>query len=312
MEEFILGVDGGGTKTAVMVADRFGHVLAESWCGSGNYKSVGIDKAAKNIYEAVDKAAGLAGLKKGSPFSRACFGLSGLDTTKDQTIYEQIIFKSPLQEYLNKDKTIICNDSKIGLYAGTDRPDAIMIICGTGSNCYGLNRQGQEARANGWDFILGDQGSGFSIASKALQAIMKFYDGRGPSTILLDMVLKQLKLEDIFGLIEWVYAQPLDTGRIASLAKVVCSAAEKDDYVCRDILVQEAGEAELSIATVAKKLGFDDNVFDLVFVGSVFNCKQYFTSVLQENLKKKFRNIKFMPLTQKPVWGAIKLAMNLR
>ncbi|MDZ7838559.1 MAG: BadF/BadG/BcrA/BcrD ATPase family protein [Actinomycetota bacterium] len=176
-------------------------------------------------------------------------------------------------------------------------PDAIMIICGTGSNCYGINSRGQEAKANGWDFIMGDEGSGFSISAKALKAIMKSYDGRGPGTLLLEMVLKHLELENAYSLIEWVYGQPLNTGRVASLASVVCAGARKGDRVCRQILAEEAGEAELSIATVAEKLGLRDEKFDLVFVGSVFNCELYFKNILQDNLKKKFGNINFVPLT---------------
>jgi len=306
---YILGVDGGGTKTVARITDTEKNIISEAQGGSANYKSVGQSQAQANLYGVVGEAVKKAGLDGQVKFASACFGLSGLDSPKDEKIYRKLIYKPPLTGYLNREKTIICNDSRIGLYAGSDSPNAIMIICGTGSNCFGKNSRGLETKANGWDYILGDEGSGFSIAARALKAVMRDYDGRGEGTLLSETILQELKLKDIYGLIEWVYRQPLDTGRIASLAKVVCRTAEKGDKISRDILADEAGEAELSVSTVANKLGFREQEFDLVFVGSVFRCEKYFKSILEKSLKKKFPNINFVPFTKKPVSGAIKLAL---
>ncbi|MGM0366650.1 MAG: N-acetylglucosamine kinase [Actinomycetota bacterium] len=309
MEKYVLGVDGGGTKTVARITDTRGDILSEVQGDSGNYKSVGISKASGNLYRVVGEAAKEARLELELKFASACFGLSGLDSPKDEKIYRKIIFKPPLLDYLDRENTIICNDSRIGLYAGSESPNAIMIICGTGSNCFGKNSEGLEAKANGWDYLLGDEGSGFSIAARALKAVMRDFDGRGEDTLLSDIILKELGLEDIYGLIEWAYGKPLDTGRVASLARVVCRTAARGDRVSRGILADEAREAELSVSTVAKKLGFGSQKFDLVFVGSVFKCEKYFKNILEKNLKEKFPNINFIPFTQKPVSGAIKLAL---
>ncbi len=308
-KKYILGVDGGGTKTVARIADNEKKVISEAKGDSGNYKSVGIGQASDNLNKVVMEALKKAGLGKPFRFLGACFGLSGLDSPKDEEIYKKIIFNGPLLDFLETKRTMICNDSKIGLYAGSDNPDAIMIICGTGSNCYGKNKEGLEAKANGWDFILGDEGSGFSISLKALKSVMRAYDGRGEPTLLCEGVLKRLNLEDVYGLIEWVYNPPLDTGRIASVAKIVCETAKKGDRLSRDILAGEAREAGLSVSAVAKKLGFGNQEFDLVFVGSVFRCEKYFKSILETSLRKSFPNINFVPFTQKPVEGAIKLAL---
>ncbi len=311
-QAYVLGVDGGGTKTEARIADLDGHTVSEVREDSGNYKSVGIRQASKNLCRVVEGAVKKAGLDPQTQFASACFGLSGLDSPKDAQIYKEMLFKPPLKGYLRRQKTIICNDSRIGLYAGSDSPNAIMIICGTGSNCFGKNSEGLEAKANGWDYILGDEGSGFSIAIKALKAVMRDYDGRGEATMLSQTILEELELKDVFGLIEWVYRPPLDTGRIASLAKVVCQTADIGDRASRIILADEAKEAELSVSTVAKKLNFGQQGFDLVFVGSVFKCEKYFKSILEHNLREKFPHIRLVPFTQKPVLGAVKLAlMNL-
>lgn len=143
--DYILGVDGGGTRTIVQVADLSGEVVAESESGSSNYKSVGIKIAKENINKAVFKVIDLLNNSKEFTFKNACFGLSGNDSCEDRDIYHKIIFDSKIKDYLNPASTIICNDTRIGLAAGSNSKNGIMIICGTGSNCYGINEEGKEA-----------------------------------------------------------------------------------------------------------------------------------------------------------------------
>ncbi|MFO7928323.1 MAG: BadF/BadG/BcrA/BcrD ATPase family protein [Candidatus Humimicrobiaceae bacterium] len=307
----VLGVDGGGTKTFVQIADFGGKILAESQSGSGNYKSVGTDISIRNIESAVADAICKAGFTDNIKFGGACFGLSGLDSPSDERIYKDLINKSYFSKYLTSN-IIICNDSKIGLYAGLRSQNGIMIICGTGSNCYGINEEGKEAKANGWDYILGDEGSGFSIGVKALRAVMRFSDGRGKKTLLLKNILNELNFNEINSLVKWVYNRPFTTGKIAGLAKVVCKTAALGDEVSINILSEEANEAFISICTVAEKLGLEKKEFDLVFVGSVFKCKKYFKKVLEEKLWNEFPDINLIPLTEKPVTGAVKLALTLQ
>lgn len=75
--------------------------------------------------------------------------MSGNDSYEDKNIYRRIIFNSKIKNYLIPTKTIVYNDTRIGLAAGSNSKNSIMIICGTGSNCYGINEKGEEAKANG-------------------------------------------------------------------------------------------------------------------------------------------------------------------
>ncbi|MBC7333094.1 MAG: hypothetical protein H5T85_01295 [Actinobacteria bacterium] len=143
LEGFVLGVDGGGTKTTIQIADINGKLISEVESGPANYKSVGIENAKLNIIKAVLNALRRTGIPKEVMFLSACFGISGNDNYEDEEIYRKIIFDSELRSYLNPFKAIICNDTKIGLAAGTDNRNGVIIICGTGSNCYGTNEAGQ-------------------------------------------------------------------------------------------------------------------------------------------------------------------------
>jgi N-acetylglucosamine kinase-like BadF-type ATPase len=302
-------VDGGGTRTIVQVADLSGEVVAESESGSSNYKSVGIKIAKENINKAVFKVIDLLNNSKEFTFKNACFGLSGNDSCEDRDIYHKIIFDSKIKDYLNPASTIICNDTRIGLAAGSNSKNGIMIICGTGSNCYGINEEGKEAKVNGWDYILGDEGSGYAVGIKALRALMKAYDGRGESTLLFKTILEDLNIKNVSELIRWAYNDSFSKDKIAAIAKTVCRTAEMGDRISIKILEEEATEAVNSVTVVANKLNMADKKFDLVFVGNLFKCEKYFKSVLMKKLKSKFTQINFMPLTEKPVEGAIKLAL---
>ena len=203
----------------------------------------------------------------------------------------------------------MCNDTRIGLAAGSDSKNGVMIICGTGSNCFGVNEEGKEAKVNGWDYILGDEGSGYEVGTKALRALMKAYDGRGESTLLSKTILEDLNIKNVSELIRWAYKDSFSKDRIAAIAKTVCKTAEMGDKISKKILKEEADEAIISVKTVVDKLGLADKEFDLVFVGNVFKCEKYFKSVLMRKLKSKFTKINFKSLTKKPVEGAIKLAL---
>jgi N-acetylglucosamine kinase-like BadF-type ATPase len=304
-------VDGGGTKTTALIADVKGNHIIESESGSSNYKSIGVKSAKENINNAVISVIENLGLRNKHKliFKSTCFGLAGNDSNEDAKIYKEIIFNDVIEKYLDRNKIIICNDTRIGLAAGSDSKNGVMIICGTGSNCYGINEQGREAKVNGWDYILGDEGSGYAIGIKALRALMRAYDGRGESTLLSKTILENLNIKDISELIKWAYSYSFSKDRIAAITKTVCKTAEMGDKISKKILKEEADEAIISVKTVVDKLGLADKEFDLVFVGNVFKCEKYFKSVLMRKLKSKFTKINFKPLTKKPVEGAIKLAL---
>lgn len=309
--DYILGVDGGGTKTTALIADIKGNHIIESESGSSNYKSIGVKSAKENINNVVISAIENLGLRNKHKliFKSTCFGLAGNDSNEDTKIYKEIIFNDVIEKYLDRNKIIICNDTRIGLAAGSDSKNGVMIICGTGSNCYGINEQGREAKVNGWDYILGDEGSGYEIGIKALRALMRAYDGRGESTLLSKTILENLNIKDVSELIKWAYSYYFSKDRIAAITKTVCKTAEMGDKISKKILKEEADEAIISVKTVVDKLGLADKEFDLVFVGNVFKCEKYFKSVLMRKLKSKFTKINFKPLTKKPVEGAIKLAL---
>ena len=307
--DYVLGVDGGAFKTLVRIADLSGKSIIETRAGSSNYKSIGPELAKDNINKAILEAIDKLNNSKNLTFRSACFGMAGNNTIKDKNNFKNIIFNNEIKCYFNPSKTFIYNDTRIGLAAGTNSKNGIIIICGAGSNCFGINEYGKEAKANGWDYILSDEGSGYEIGRKALRAVMKAYDGRGDATLLTRAILDELELKNIPEFIEWAYDTGNRKDKIAALARVVCDAAENSDAVSIRILEEEVNEVMASIKVVAKKLDLSDKNFDLVFVGSLFKCEKYFKNILIKKLRENFPKINFLPLIKKPVEGAVKLAI---
>lgn len=307
--EYVLGVDGGGSKTTVLITDIEGKHICRVASGASSYKSIGKEKAIENLNKGVFKAIQDSGSTKDIYFLSSCFGFAGNDAGDDSKIYREIVFNRELKNYLNPKKTIICNDTRIGIEAAGQNKNKIVIIAGTGSNCFGINEDGRQAGASGWDYILADEGSGYRVGLKALRAVMRAYDGRGDKTLLTRTVLKELKLKKAPDLTRWAYEGTFSKRRISELAKTVCTTADMGDKISMEILAKEAEEAFISVVTVAGKLELEDKSFDLIIVGGLFKCERYFKNILISKLKDKFHRINIIPSLINPVEGAIKLAI---
>jgi len=308
--EYILGVDGGGTKTTAVIADTDGKILAEAISGGSSYISVGSEKAVKNLNQAVFEAMDKIGGSPGIMFKSSCFGSAALNVKKDFDVYGKIVRNKVLIKHLDPDKILIFNDTRIGLEAGSGAKNKIIIIAGTGSNCFGINEAGRQAGCNGWDYILADEGSGYEVSIKALRAVMRAYDGRGEKTMLSETVLDELGLDNEEGIVKWTYGEDFSKERLGRFARIVCDCAGRGDSISRKILKDEAGESILSVSTVVNKLGLKDRDFDLVFVGGLFKCRKYFKDIVMSGLEKKYKGISFKKLVAEPVQGAIRLALN--
>jgi N-acetylglucosamine kinase-like BadF-type ATPase len=307
---YVLGVDGGGSRTVVQIADVKGKILAEEVRDSSSFKSVGIKKATENLNKAIFSAIKSLKAKENIHFASSCFGFAGNDSDEDAKRYKEIVFNGKLKGYLDQKKTIICNDTRLGLEIGSNNKNKVILIAGTGSNCVGVNEEGDKVGSSGWDYILADEGSGYETGLKALKAVMKAYDGRDEKTLLLKTIPGGLNLKRVQDLVKWAYSNSIcSKGKIAALAKIVCKTARMGDKKSINILAEEAEEAAISVITVAEKLGFKNKEFVLIIVGSLFKCKKYFKSVLVNRLKECFPKISFTPLIKKPVEGAIKIAI---
>ncbi|MCS7220563.1 MAG: BadF/BadG/BcrA/BcrD ATPase family protein [Anaerolineae bacterium] len=274
--EVVLGVDGGGTKTAAVVMDVAQRVLGRGMGPSSNHHDVGTEAAAAALRQAIKGALSEAGAGFNDVVG-ICLCLAGADRPADQERMAGLvraIYPFP--------RVAVYNDAVGALAAGTGRLLGVVVIAGTGTIAYGFDRQGRSARAAGWGALLADYGSGFWIGMEALHAIVRAADGRGPTTALTERVLAHLGLADAEGLISWTYGEPFHWHRFAALAPIVTKTAQAGDGVAQDILRRAGRHLAESGLAVMRRLQMQDEPFDLVLSGSVWQAGEWVLAPFRE------------------------------
>jgi N-acetylglucosamine kinase-like BadF-type ATPase len=157
----------------------------------------------------------------------------------------------------------------------------VAVIAGTGSIAVGRNARGTLARAGGWGHIIGDEGSGYTIGRACLQAAARAADGRGPQTLLLDLLMRQWELKHPSDMIDTVYTTE-DKARIAQLAMSVFAAARAKDTVARRIIAQAADELHRAAIAVCHALDLARTPLSLALAGGLLvNQPAFRTQVLR-------------------------------
>lgn len=252
------GVDGGGSKTLVVVVDIEGRERGRGAAGSSNHAAVGLDAAVAAIRTAVHAATEAAG--DGPTLGAAWIGLAGVDRPHDQAVL--LPWLRPLAGEVR-----LTNDAELVL---TALPGAVgvAVIAGTGAIALGRDAAGATTRASGWGHVIGDEGSGYELGRLALQAASRAADGRGPATALLRSIGAHWDLADPSEMIERVY-HGVDKAGIAQLAELVFAAADEGDPVARKLVDRAAGELALAAVVVGDALGFGETALPLALAGGL-------------------------------------------
>jgi N-acetylglucosamine kinase-like BadF-type ATPase len=208
-----------------------------------------------------------------------------------------------------KARTLVVNDALVALVAGAGDAPGVVIIAGTGSIAYGRNAQGHAARAGGWGYLLGDEGSGFWIGRRALSAVVRAADGRGPGTELTERVMTHLKLVRPSDLIHETYYRDLKRAAIAGLAPVVELARAEGDAVASDILAQAARELIVAASSVVSRLEMRGDLFPTILAGGIFKAVPWLAEEVMRLLLEVAPRTQARLLELEPAVGAVRLAL---
>lgn len=266
---FVIGVDAGGSSTRAVVLDETKRELGRGASGPGNYHSAGRDATLAALRQSIGEALTQAHIDR-AQIRAACFALSGVDRPEDKRVGEAFA-----QAVLPSVHATICNDAIAALYSGVGKAEGVVVVAGTGSIIYGFAPDGRKARAGGWGYHLGDEGSGWWLAEQALFAIARAHDGRGPATDLTRQFLARLSLQRPEDLITWAYSPAWTRDNVASLAPLVLAVAQARDRVALQIVTQGVDALAQAVAVVAQKLEMHRTPFKVVLFGSLFRAALY-------------------------------------
>ena len=296
----VLGIDAGGTKTIALLADGDGQILGEGRAGPANLQTEGELEVEKILHTVIDRATD----GRHPPLAAVCLGMAGVDRQDDAVIIRDVMRRLGFRS-----NALIVNDALIALVAGAGANPGVVVISGTGSIAYGVSRHGVAARAGGWGPTLGDEGSGYWIGRRALAAVMREFDGRGPQTDLSGLVLKHFSLPRAEGLVAEIYNQPQGRRIIASLASVVDRAREEGDPVALDIMSQAADELALAAASVISRLDMRGEQFPILLAGGMLRESLWLSGEVRNRMAEAAPRAVVAPLTNEPAVGAVRLAI---
>lgn len=304
--QYLIGVDGGGSKTLALVADAQGHILGRGTAGSSNYQTIGAQAAQAAILQAISAAYSNAGLEYApGQACAACLGLSGVDRPEDQLVFNQWA-----QVEWPRMPALVVNDAQLVLAAGTPEGWGAGLICGTGSIVFGHDREGHTARSGGWGWLLGDEGSGYAIGLAALRAVTRAADGRGPRTALMGHVLGFWSLARPEDLIGRVYQRQATPREIAQVAALVEEAADEGDIVSQAILQEAGHELALAVRSVIGQLGLQGSA-PCALAGSVIVKGKGTSQAFRQAVAALELDLDPIQAVEEPAQGAIRLAQNL-
>jgi len=303
-QKYVIGIDGGGTKTVAALSDLSGKILKIGKSGPTSPRNIGIKKTVDNVAKSIKKVLPKKKAKILSTFI-------GLPAVEEEFRLKKEIIKKELLRYkkislIFSGKVIIGSDQIVAFRSGSDRKDGVLLIAGTGCVAHGW-RGNQKVKTSGWGW-LADEGSAFWVGQKVYQAVLKDLDGRGSKTLLRKLIFQEHKIKEDPNLLnKLIYSKP--PTEVLSLLSFICDgASRKRDKIAREILVEAGRELALSAETVIKKLNFQETRFPLVLVGSMFNSKIVLDTVKKE-VKKFTLGVEFIRPKVEPVIGAVRLAI---
>ncbi len=303
---FYLGVEGGATRSTAILANEE-KILGKRTGKSLSYHNIGGAAVKKNLQALLSPL-----LKKGSGKKLyAVLGFAGLDTKKDKETYRKIV-----RSVLPKNSVFeVVNDAHIALEARCpNEQNRILVISGTGSTVLGQSKN-REAKTIGWDFLLGDEGSGYEIGTKVLKSAIQSWDGRIQKTVLEDLLLQQTRcktMEEFIPTIYHIFRNKTDAFKhsVAAFAKLIDQALEANDWRAKEIREEAVAALLQGVRAVAQRLSIQDARFCIGLTGSVWKMPE-----LKERFKKtvreEFPRALFSEKQEPGAWGAVILAKKL-
>jgi N-acetylglucosamine kinase-like BadF-type ATPase len=287
-----LGIDGGGSNLRLVLADDSLNIIAQSEIAqSANPNIIGWDTS-QSLIQTNIKA-----LIEGHQVYGAGIGISGASAEHAESWLRETV-----SGVLPNIHLAPASDIEIALVGAHGQRYGILLLAGTGSVAYAINRAGDALQLGGWGYLLGDEGSGYWLGMGALKTFTLAHDGRleKPST-LTERVRAELGLKNGRAIVEWLYRrQPVPVAEVARLARLVLE--EADDWQAQ-ILISEAADSLISLVyTAFERLKMYDA--PIAFAGGLLSEANPLSLAVMHGL-----NLNEFPATRySPVLGAALLA----
>lgn len=268
---YVIGVDGGGTKTEASAYDSNGKIMLTSIKGFANLlnnKETALNNIISSIKEIIDKLGD-------TELSGVYLGIAGSEVGGNAKVIVDKI-KNEL-----KIDSVVMNDAELALKAMLKGEDGILTIAGTGSVAFGINNN-VASKCGGWGNLLGDEGSGYRISIDAIKRMIFEEENSIQQSELTKKIMKKLEINSVHEITEFVYSSTKDD--IASLTPIVADLSENGDEIASQILIDEAVELAKTVENLYKKLKFES--CSIALVGGVIRNIKIVRKTFEDYLRK--------------------------
>jgi N-acetylglucosamine kinase-like BadF-type ATPase len=299
---YVLGVDGGATKTLAAVLDLRSRELSLGYGGPSNEDAVGSQAAVQALLDAAGQALATAGVQE-RELGAAVLAIAGTDTAS--------VVRSVREA--RTDAWIVVNDV-VGAWATvTGGGPGVAAIAGTGSNVFGVAGEGEDARAwraGGWGHLLCDEGSGYWLGVQSIKAALRHREASGPATALSAAALAFFDEPTVEAVAQSVYSKPLTKGQIAAFAVETAKLAAEGDAVSRELYERGARELAEQVKAVIAKIGLADakQAFPVGLIGSAYKAGAVFIEPLTRFVHELAPAAHVQRVEMAPVGGSLLLA----
>lgn len=303
----VLAVDGGATKTDVVLLGSGGVVLGRARGPATNHQLVGLPTALDHLADTIAAACGAAGLPLHLPVCpTGVFCLAGIDLAADE---ERVV---PAVRDRGWTETVdVRNDTFAVLRAGVSSGWGLGVVCGTGLNCVGLGPDGSSVRFPALGELSGDFApGGLWLGTRGLGLALREGDGRGPATVLSRMVPAHFGVSSAESVLEAVYRGDLPFGRLPELAEVVLEAAAAGDGPAERAVAQLVDEVVLMVDAALRRLDVGGAPVEVVVGGGLFESRHGFARRVLEGVRRHAPAAALRPLEAPPVVGAALLGLD--
>jgi glucosamine kinase len=293
----VVGIDAGATKTRAFAVDSGGDVVGRGAGGGANLLSSTDPQG--SIGAALNEALG------GRSAEAIVLSAAGGDRKADRERGRELLQRvAPAGARL-----LVTHDAIAALYAGNPQGCGVVLIAGTGSIAYGRNEEGEEDRAGGWGYLIGDEGSAVWCGIEALRAIAHAIDGRGAPTMLTDLLLQELHVAEFGDVLPMVYGRPHPAPAIIAATRALAVAATQGDAMANSIL--QRGAVTLARATTVVALTLRLSSGPVYLAGGAFESLPLLQKLVRLELLGVLPQASVEPVHEEPAMGAARIAMEL-
>jgi N-acetylglucosamine kinase-like BadF-type ATPase len=261
----VVAIDGGNSKTEVLVVSRAGEVLGQSRGPGASPQNVGVAACVAALEELVLRALTVGAGPPDRPFAvHTSAYLAGLDFPREEAALHAALAARGWSDTLT-----VGNDTLALLRAGSSDGTGVAVVCGAGINAAGVGPDGRVHRFPALGKVSGDWGGGYRLGEEALWWAVRAEDGRGPGTALRAAVAGYYGAETLLEVVQGLHFGEIGTASLHGLCPLLFQVAAAGDQVAQEVVTRFVEEVGSLVAVILRRLRLTTSEPEIILGGGV-------------------------------------------